>query len=136
MGGSAGETPKAPLDRSRRRLLVVVAVALVVALLGVLSPLWIRSPQQLAAEAAPPPPTVLTAPVEQRVLRDTVVVRGEVRPMQSVEVTPGVRGEGAAIVTAVKVRPGDRIKAGAVALEAGRPGRCSCSPAGRPRTGI
>ncbi|MGA3526667.1 peptidoglycan-binding protein [Melissospora conviva] len=122
MGGSAGETPKAPLDRSRRRLLVVVAVALVVALLGVLSPLWIRSPQQLAAEAAPPPPTVLTAPVEQRVLRDTVVVRGEVRPMQSVEVTPGVRGEGAAIVTAVKVRPGDRIKAGAVALEvAARP---------------
>jgi len=88
---------------------------------GVTSPLWIRSPPQLAAQAQPPPMTVLTAPVERRVLRDILVVRGDVRPDAQFELTPAA-GDGRAIVTAVRVRPGDRVAAGAVLAEiSGRP---------------
>jgi HlyD family secretion protein len=86
------------------------------------APWFIRSPQQLAANAQPPPPSVLTAPVERRVLREVVVVRGQVGPGQSFEVTPGSRSGEAGIVTGVRVRRGDRVSAGTVLLEvSGRP---------------
>ncbi|MFE9205615.1 peptidoglycan-binding protein [Micromonospora sp. NPDC007230] len=113
------EVVAAPLVRRRRRLLAVVAGAVLLAVAGAVSPLLIKSPQQVAAEAQPPPRTVLTAAVEQRVLRDTVVLRGEVGPLQSFSVTPGTRGDGKAVVTAVKARQGDRISAGTVVLEVG-----------------
>jgi hypothetical protein len=46
----------------------------------------IKSPQQVASEAGPPPPSTITVPVESRVLDQTVVLRGAVAPQQSVEV--------------------------------------------------
>ncbi|MFC4109637.1 hypothetical protein ACFOX0_27355 [Micromonospora zhanjiangensis] len=97
----------------------MVAGAVLLAVAGAVSPMLIKSPQQVAAEAQPPPRSILTAPVEQRVLRDTVILRGEVGPLQSFSVTPGVRGDGKAVVTAVKARQGDRISAGTVVLEVG-----------------
>jgi peptidoglycan hydrolase-like protein with peptidoglycan-binding domain len=111
-----------PLVRRRRTLLAVLGVAVLVAAAGVTSPLWIKSPQQLAADAKPPAPTVLTAPVERKTLRDVVVLRGELKPSQAFEVTPASRTGSKAVVTAVKVKQGDLVDAGTVALEAsGRP---------------
>jgi HlyD family secretion protein len=111
-----------PLARRRRRLALIASAAVVVAVLGLLSPFFIRSPQQAAADAKPPARTVLTAPVEKRVLRDTIVLRGDVTAQHSLAVTPSIAGAGQAIVTAVRVAPGGRVASGTVVLEvSGRP---------------
>ncbi|MGY0234817.1 peptidoglycan-binding protein [Longispora urticae] len=118
----SGRAEAVPLVRRRRALLIVLAVAVVAAGVGGSSPLWIKSPQQVAADARPPALTVLTAPVERKILRDTVILRGDVRPSLSVEVTPSSRVGGTAIVTAVKVKAGETVSAGMTVLEvAGRP---------------
>jgi HlyD family secretion protein len=53
---------------------------------------------------------------------DTVVLRGTVAAEQTVEVTPRGDGEGTPVVTAVRVKPGERVRAGAVLVEvSGRP---------------
>jgi hypothetical protein len=89
--------------------------------IGVLATRLIRSPQQVLADTAAPPPGVLTAPVEFRVLRDTVVLRGRVGAGTSIEVTP-VPAEGRAVVTGVRVGAGDEFALGGVLVEvAGRP---------------
>ncbi|MGW5274430.1 peptidoglycan-binding protein [Streptomyces sp. NPDC004044] len=85
----------------------------------------IKSPSQAAAEARPPERSVLTSPVEHRVLTSSVIVRGQVVAGQSVDVAPQVAGgeDGAApVVTKLPVKQGDRLKAGQVLLEvSGRP---------------
>jgi len=108
--------------RRRRTFSALLLGAALLAGIGLTAPWWIRSPQQLAADAQPPPPSVLTAPVERRVLREVVVVRGQVGPGQSFELTPGSRSGEAGIVTAVRVHRGDRVSAGTLLLEvSGRP---------------
>ncbi|WP_254705772.1 peptidoglycan-binding protein [Streptomyces vilmorinianum] len=110
----------------RRRWVAVVAVGAVLATLGGLgAALLVKSPAQAAAEAAPPAPDVLTAPVEHRVLTSSVITRGEVVAGQTVDVVPQVAaGEGAAraVITKIPVRPGDAVRAGRVLMEvSGRP---------------
>jgi len=121
LNSDAGGDP-APLGRRRRLLIMIVAGAAVLAAAGMTAPLWIRSPQQVAAEAEPPARTVLTAEVESRVLRDTLVLRGDVRPGETIDVTPVGSGDAEPVVTAVKVRRGDPVRPGTVVLEvSGRP---------------
>ncbi|MEN3609167.1 HlyD family efflux transporter periplasmic adaptor subunit [Plantactinospora sp. ZYX-F-223] len=63
----------------------------------------------------------MTAKVERRVLRDTVVLRGTVLASGSFEVTPATEGR-LPVVTAVRVTAGADVTAGTVILEvAGRP---------------
>ncbi|WP_250968571.1 peptidoglycan-binding protein [Streptomyces sp. RKAG290] len=92
---------------------------------GVVAATLIKSPAQAAAEAGPPARSVLTSPVEHRVLTSSVIVRGQVVAGQSVDVAPQVAGgeDGAApVVTKLPVKQGDRLKAGQVLLEvSGRP---------------
>jgi hypothetical protein len=104
MSRDAATGPRTPLTRRRRAMLVVLVAAALTAVVGLTSPLWIKSPQQLAAETQPPPSTVLTAPVERRILRDTLVLRGDVTSRHTFEATPGSRADAQAIVTAVKVK--------------------------------
>jgi peptidoglycan hydrolase-like protein with peptidoglycan-binding domain len=109
--------------RRRFVLVAVLVVAVAIAAFGIASPLWVKSPQQLAAEAAPPSPSVVTAPVEQRVVTQTVVLRGVVTSRQVFEVVTATSGEGAPpVVTEVRVQQGDEVHAGEVILEvSGRP---------------
>jgi peptidoglycan hydrolase-like protein with peptidoglycan-binding domain len=109
--------------RKRYNILLLIAISAVTfAAGGLTAPLWVKSPQRLAAEAQPPAPTVLTAAVERRVLRDVLFVRGGIRPGQPHEVTPQGVPAGPGIVTAIKVRRGDRIAAGTALVEiSGRP---------------
>lgn len=119
----AGDTHNRPLSRvSRRRVLIWFGAGVAgVTGLGLAATRWVRSPQQALAETAPPAPGVLTAPVEFRVLRDTVVLRGRVGAETSIEVTP-VPAQGQAVVTGVRLRAGDEVALGAVVVEvAGRP---------------
>ncbi len=56
----------------------MIVVAAVVTAGGLWAATLIKSPAQVAADAAPPPPSVLTAPVENRVVSQTLTARGEV----------------------------------------------------------
>jgi hypothetical protein len=77
--------------------------------LGLVLTRVIRSPQQVLADTAAPAPGVLTAPVEFRVLQDTVVRRGLVGAETSIEVTP-LPAAGTAVVTNVRVKAGDEFR--------------------------
>ncbi|MFD0275984.1 peptidoglycan-binding protein [Kitasatospora sp. NPDC127111] len=111
-------------QRRGRLLLVVVAAAVVLSGGGLAASLVIKSPAQAAADSEPPPADVLTAPVEKRVLTDSVVVRGQVSAGQSVDVAPAGGGTGGAkpVVTKLPVGAGDQVRPGQSVLEvAGRP---------------
>ncbi|MFJ3934676.1 peptidoglycan-binding protein [Streptomyces sp. NPDC090029] len=109
--------------RRRRRWVMGTGVAAaLLSVAGVLAAEVIRSPAQVVADAAPPPASLLTAPVEYRVLKDSVIIRGTVTAEQSVDVAAGGGMEGAPVVTRLPVKPGQAIKAGQVLLEvSGRP---------------
>lgn len=113
------------LARRRGWVIAVVAGALALSGAGVGASLVIRSPAQAAAERAAPPPDLLTAPVERRVLKDSVILRGTVKAGQSVDVSPSVaagEGTGTPVVTKLLVAPRATVTDGKVLLEvSGRP---------------
>lgn len=126
-GRAAGDTVAGDrgIRRRRRLLLAVVTAAVALAGGGLAASTVIKSPAQAAAESEPPPPDVLTAAVENRVLTDSVVVRGQVSAGQAVDVAPaggGGTGAGKPVVTKLPVKAGDQVQAGQSVLEvAGRP---------------
>jgi peptidoglycan hydrolase-like protein with peptidoglycan-binding domain len=96
------------------------AVAVIVAGLG--ASRFVRSPAQRIAETGPPGRSVLMAPVELRVLRDTLVLRGLVGAGTTVSVTPAPPDGARAVVTGVRVEAGERFEAGQALVEvSGRP---------------
>ncbi|MEU7582272.1 efflux RND transporter periplasmic adaptor subunit [Streptomyces sp. NPDC041068] len=113
------------LGRRRRTVVILVAGAVILTGTGAAAGRLIKSPQQAAAEAGPPEPDVLTAPVERRVLKDTVVTRGLVRAQQTLDISTSGTGGGEAsrsIVTRVKVKQDDKVAPGHVLVEvSGRP---------------
>ncbi|WP_262387185.1 peptidoglycan-binding protein [Streptomyces sp. TRM49041] len=127
VSGPADErsTARSGLSRRRRWVAAIAVGAALAAAAGVGASTVVKSPAQAAAEAGPPPADVLTAAVERRVLRDTVILRGRVTAGQTVSVTPAVSGgEGATrpVVTKLAVKSGDVVSAGKVLLEvSGRP---------------
>ncbi|NML50396.1 peptidoglycan-binding protein [Streptomyces sp. R302] len=92
---------------------------------GVIAAQVVKSPAQAAADTSAPPPSVLTAPVERRVLEESVIIRGKVTARQSVDVTPsgtGADGAGKQVVTKLWVKAGGTFQAGRVLVEvSGRP---------------
>jgi hypothetical protein len=71
---------------------VLLAVGIAAALLaagGLIGASFVKSPQQLAADTAAPPPTPTTAPVVSRVLTSSVQMRGVVYPATEYDVYPG-----------------------------------------------
>ncbi|TQL76451.1 hypothetical protein FB566_1981 [Stackebrandtia endophytica] len=104
-------------------MVLVMLLCLVLTGAAFLAGQWIKSPEQRAAEAAPPAPTMLTVPIEERVLSDTVAVRGVVEAERSIEVVPGAAaGAQRLIVSGVRVSVGDTIRSGEVlAVVSGRP---------------
>ncbi|WP_157368228.1 hypothetical protein [Alloactinosynnema sp. L-07] len=108
----------------RRRGLVVVVVVVVAAGGGTLfGARYVRSPAQVAADAAPPVTGPVTAVVEHRAVRTTVVLRGEVGSEQSFAVSaPSVAGAAKPVVTRLPGEVGREVVAGDVVGEvSGRP---------------
>jgi peptidoglycan hydrolase-like protein with peptidoglycan-binding domain len=86
----------------------------------------IRSPAQLAAETAPPVPSAITAPVEQRVLSSEVIVRGTVRygsPQPVVLASSEAKqASGDAEIVTTRPRPGTGVDEGSAVMSvSGRP---------------
>lgn len=115
----------------RQRIFLGVALAAALASIGgLLASTLIKSPAQQAADQGPPPASVLTAPVQREVLKQTVVVRGTVVAGGAVSFTPTASGSGAGagsgaaalVITAEPMRPGAQIHAGDVLIQvSGRP---------------
>jgi peptidoglycan hydrolase-like protein with peptidoglycan-binding domain len=108
-----------------RRWVWLLTGLIVVGLVGLV---WwlgsrVQSPAARAAKAGPPVPSVVTAKVERRVLAESVVTRGDVRPSGATVVTwTGSRGSGAALVTGVPLAAGGQVVEGQVVVEvSGRP---------------
>ncbi|MFZ3595607.1 peptidoglycan-binding protein [Streptomyces sp. BH104] len=126
---SAPEEPLAAADRglSRKRkwVAVVAAAAVLLTGAGIAASFVVKSPAQAAADAKAPPEAVLTAPVEKRVLKDSVILRGTVVAGQTVDVAPaggGTEGTTGSVVTKAPRPVGTRIRAGQVLTEiSGRP---------------
>ena len=115
--------PQGRASRSRRVALIALAVVVVLAAVGWVAARQIRSPAQIAADAAPPAPSPVTVPVERRTLSTKVIVRGTVRfgGRQDVELATSSLEQGSDIVTE-PARLRDKLEAGDVALSVdGRP---------------
>lgn len=112
------------MQLTRRRLALVVVCAVVLSSAAtVLATVLIRSPAEIAARSAPPVPTPILAPVEQRVLSTTVVSRGTARfgSPQQVALAPSALKTGHRVVTSVPAA-GSEVAEGAVLLTvSGRP---------------
>jgi uncharacterized membrane protein YgcG len=71
----------------RRRVLIGVGIAAgLLAIGGLIGASFVKSPQQLAADTAAPPPTVTTAPVVSQILTASVEMRGTVYPATQYDV--------------------------------------------------
>jgi len=124
-------TADAPAAPSRRRtwkrgpgLVAVIAVVPVASLVaGVLLSRVIVSPAQLASDAAAPVAGAITAPIESRVIENSITTRADVTYADAVDVRVDATGlSGPAVVTGHVPAVGDTLSAGSVALEvAGRP---------------
>jgi peptidoglycan hydrolase-like protein with peptidoglycan-binding domain len=119
---AADSTERSRQPVRRRSLIWFGLGAVVLTSSGLVAARFIRSPQQLLADTAPPERGILTAPVERRVLKDTLVIRGQVGATATLDVTPSSRAEAGSIVTGIKVKAGDTFSQGSVLLEvSGRP---------------
>lgn len=107
----------------RRWVYVTAGCAVVLLVASLLVVRFIRSPQQIRADTAPPPRTVLTAAVEYRVLSQTLVFRGDVVAKQEVSFTPAaVLGASRLVVSAAPIAAEGPVAAGAVVVAvSGRP---------------
>lgn len=112
------------MQMTRRRVLAALVFgAVVVAGGGLGASTWVKSPQEAAAEADPPEPSVITSVVERRVLRETVTLRGSVVPGRTIEIAPvGGPDTSKMVVSAPMPKVGTRVGPGKVlAVVSGRP---------------
>lgn len=122
---SSSEEAGDPVHRSRSGVRWWVLTGVVV--LGLVAGGWglaqqVQSTDQAVSRAAPPEASWVTAVVERRVLAQTVISRGDVRPQVSVDVGAPSSVEGDPVVTRVGVAVGDEVGEGARLLEvSGRP---------------
>jgi hypothetical protein len=109
--------------RRQRILIIVMAFALVLAVGGVVASTFVASPAERAARVAPPAPTVITAVTQQKVLVQSVTVRGEVVPNGTVIVSAAsTKAEGGRIVTGLPLAVGAKVVSGSVIAQiSGRP---------------
>lgn len=114
---------RTPTGRRLRVLVVIVTLALVFALGGVVASRFMVSPAQRDAMAEAPPPSLITAAVTERELEDTVVTRGDVVALSSVDALAGRAFPiSPAVITKAPLAVGKQAAAGSVLVEvAGRP---------------
>jgi hypothetical protein len=110
------------LDRKYKLALSLIFVVLL-AVVSWIAGSKIQSPAEAAARTAPPTPSPILVPVEERVLTSDVITRGTARfgLPQSISLAPSPLKSEAGVITTLPAR-GDQLKEGDVLLTAsGRP---------------
>ncbi|MDR0625892.1 MAG: hypothetical protein LBG11_01315, partial [Bifidobacteriaceae bacterium] len=124
-GTASGPEPRtgAGLVRGGRVVWVLAGVAVVALVAGFVLGGLVRSPADVAAEAAPPPEGLITAAVEARAITSTVVARADVAYDDPVAIQPATpEGAESAVVTGMVPEVGQEVVAGGIVLEvSGRP---------------
>ncbi|MFI5529037.1 peptidoglycan-binding protein [Kitasatospora sp. NPDC051853] len=115
-------TPRPGRSRTARRQRAVLVVAVASALLstgGLAATALVRSPAERAAGAAPPPRTLLTAPVVSRVLSPSVTARASVYPPTRYDVVPSAASTEITqlFLSGLHVRTGEAVTAGRLLAE-------------------
>lgn len=108
----------------RHPLAALIIPALVMLLVGLVAGQFVKSPAQVAADAAPPEQTTLTAPVEKGKVQRTESADAQIKPTAPEVVAPAPPGGGAekAVVSAIHVSVGGKVEAGTSLVDvAGRP---------------
>jgi uncharacterized protein YwbE len=117
-GASAGRAGGrgSRLARRRRVLLAVAAGAALLAIGGLIGATFVKSPAQLAADTAPPAPTVTTAKVTSQDLTSSVAMRGVVYPSTQYDVSAS--GPAAQLyISKLDVKAGDTVRNGELIAE-------------------
>lgn len=112
------------MNRRTKLVAVIAAVAVGSTAVGWVAGQRIKSPADIAAETAPPEPSLITVPVERRVLSSTVITRGTVGfdEQTEIRVSASSAGDSTPIVTRLPLAPGDPLTEGDVIVEvSGRP---------------
>lgn len=121
------------MNRARRKLAGVLGVVLLAGAGGWYAGQQVRSPAEAAAARKPPPASLITVPVESRILTNSVVAHGSVTYESPVPITlsgavgtaaaPGGTGEGGAAQRVTRApAAGASVVEGAVFMEvSGRP---------------
>jgi hypothetical protein len=120
---SAGGGVNAQLIRRNKALVVGLAAVILSSGVSWAAASRIRSPAEIAARTAPPKPSLISVPVEKRVLSSDVVVRGTVRygAPQAVLLPTSALRKGNPILTTAPVK-GKELSEGSVAFTvSGRP---------------
>ncbi len=106
------------MTRRRRAAAVGAGVALLgLVLAGVYLGPKLRSPEQAAALAAPPSPSLVTVNAEQRVLAEPIVLRGQITPGPSTPVLAAATAVGeTSVITKVAVTVGQTLGEGDVVV--------------------
>ncbi|MDR1448511.1 MAG: peptidoglycan-binding protein [Candidatus Ancillula sp.] len=121
---------KTVLTRRFRWLVLLIIFSCAFGTLGLVVGMHMKSPEQVKAEAQPPSPSQIKSKVEQKVLENSVISRGEIgSDSQLLLGIGGLRKDGAidkpgtgGMLTASFVKPGDELKEGVKVLEVdGRP---------------
>ncbi|MGH3938885.1 MAG: peptidoglycan-binding protein [Pseudonocardiaceae bacterium] len=112
-----------PMRRRRIVALAVVGACAIAFVVGLIALMLMKSPEQQLADSSAPPASVITAPVELKIVTSTVVTRGRVTASSVLEVTPtSALGASVLVVTEVRTRAGDEVAPGQVLLAvSGRP---------------
>jgi len=110
----------------KKRLITLISVLVVVILVSVgswLAGSTIQSPAEVAARTAPPTPSPILAPVEERALASVIIARGTARfgAPESLALTPSVLKQNPGVITTLPKR-GDQLQEGDQLLTvSGRP---------------
>jgi peptidoglycan hydrolase-like protein with peptidoglycan-binding domain len=120
----APHTGRSPARRMRRLAGFTLGAACLAIASGLAGASLVKSPAEVAAQTAPPAPSVITAPVVDQVLSETIVLRGtfgigrsQSFGPSSVASTAANAGGGGMVVTGMFVRPGDAVHSGEVVAE-------------------
>lgn len=122
--GAASSAKQSALDKKRSIVLFGVVALVATALVGgFLAASLIQSPADVAARTAPPTPSPILVPVEQRALSSSIVTRGTARfgLPRVISIAPSTLKGGAQLITTLPLR-NTQIEEGGVLLTAsGRP---------------
>lgn len=115
------EAPPADGEKARWRRPLIVTFALVAGGAVLVAGTWalatsFRSPAQVAADASPPPRSIITVEVAEGILAEQVTAQAIVGSSEEITV-PLAAGEGVAVVTNSSVTAGQGIGAGGLLLE-------------------
>jgi hypothetical protein len=105
--------------KKTRTLLVMLALVILAAVSGWLAGGLIQSPAEAAARTAPPTPSPILAPLEERVLTADIVARGTARYglPQAVSLAVSALKHEVGVVTTIP-QPGDQLDEGDLLLSA------------------